>query len=444
MKIIIASDHVGFSLKQRIVEHFRLLDVDYLDAGPTEADKPVDYPDYAQMVARAVRYSEYDRGILVCGTGQGMAIAANRLPGIRAALCYNLPTANQSRTNNNANVLCLGNDELTPDEALKIVDAWLTAEFQGGVHASRLAKVDLDLSSMQRESLTRIQGNSAASFKVSFAISPKITSFSPLLFAGRLNDGLRFAAESGFDAVEVSLCSASEIQPKILATALADYGLSLSAIATGRMCLEDGLCLSNPSASVRSQVKERLLSLIELAAVSKAAVIIGGVRGRLSGGEAEKAEQRASAVVSIRQCAILAHDLGIHLLLEPINRYETNFINSAEEAIKFIEEIGHPAVRLLLDTFHMNIEEIDPCATVRKTGSRLGYMHVADNNRLAPGQGHIDFPALIQALSEIGYHGYLSAEILPSPDDATALSQTAHYLHPIMSNKKVHPTNERS
>jgi sugar phosphate isomerase/epimerase len=206
------------------------------------------------------------------------------------------------------------------------------------------------------------------------------------------------------------------------------------------MCLEEGLCLCNPSAQVRSQVKERLFSLIELAAASSAPLIIGGVRGSLSGGEAEKAEQRASALVILRECAARAGDLDTQLFIEPINRYETNFVNSADEAMNLIDEIGHPAVRLLLDTFHMNIEEADPLATIRKAGSGLGYVHLADNNRRAPGQGHIDFPALIQALTEIGYEGYLSAEILPSPDDATAASQTARYLQPIMGNRKVQLT----
>jgi len=432
LKIIVAADHFGFPLKQQIIEHLKLLDVQYTDAGPTDVENPVDYPDYAQVVARAVRSSEYDRGILVCGTGQGMAIAANRFPGIRAALCYNLKMANQSRAHNNANVLCLGSQELVPEDALDIVDQWLEAEFEGGRHADRLSKVDSVDSSRHREIISRKQGSPDALFKISVAISPGITSFSPLLFAGRLNDGLRAASEDGFDAVEISLCSASEIEPEILAAALSDYDLSVSAIATGRMCLEDGLCLGNPSPAVLAQVKERLFSLIELAAGLKAAVIIGGVRGRLTGSQTEQKAQRFKAVETLRECAGLASNLGVTLLIEPINRYETNFVSNARDGLALIEEINSPSAKLLLDTFHMNIEEADMFAAVLSAGPRLGYIHLADNNRLAPGQGSINFARLLRVLRSIGYSGYLSAEILPVPDDVAAIRQVSTHLGSIL------------
>jgi len=435
LRIIIASDHIGFPLKQRIVEHLRFSGIQYLDAGPNEADNPVDFPDYAQLVARAVRCSDYDRGILVCGTGQGMAIAANRFPGIRAALCHNLSTATQSRSNNNANVLCLGNDELTPEDALKIVDIWLKTKFEGGRNAVRLSKVELYFSSMHRDYISQKQANPAMPFKTSFATSPKTSSFSPLLFAGRLNDALRFASETGFDAIEISLCTASDIQPKIFTTALSDYGLSVSAIATGRICLEDGLCLSNPNAKVLSQIKDRLLSIVELAAALKAAVIIGGVRGKLTGSEAEQNVQRSKAVSVLQECADLASNKGVTMLIEPINRYETNFINSLKDALSLMEDINSPSVKLLLDTFHMNIEEADMFTSILTAGPKLGYIHIADNNRLAPGQGHINFPAIIHTLTEIGYAGFLSAEILPLPDDITALEQTSRYLNSVLINR---------
>jgi sugar phosphate isomerase/epimerase len=384
------------------------------------------------LVARAVRSSDYDRGILVCGTGQGMAIAANRFPGIRAALCYNLAMANQSRAHNNSNVLCLGSEELVPDDALKIVDHWLKADFKGGRHASRLSKVELDYFSGRSELISRKQGNPDAPLKFSYAISPKTTSFSPLLFAGRLNDGLRVAAECGFDAVEISLSSAGEIEPKILAATLSDFGLSVSAIATGRMCLEEGLCLSNPSTVVLSQVKERLFLLIELAASLKAAVIIGGVRGRLTGSATEQKEQRLKALSILVECANLASNYGVTMLIEPINRYETNFVNSVQDALALMEDINSPSVKLLVDTFHMNIEESDMFASILRAGPRLGYVHIADNNRLAPGQGSINFARLFRIIRSMGYSGYLSAEILPLPDDEAAIQQVSSYLKGIL------------
>ena len=111
------------------------------------------------------------------------------------------------------------------------------------------------------------------------------------------------------------------------------------------------------------------------------------------------------------------------MLIEPINRYETNFINNAQQALELIDEINRPAVKLLVDTFHMNIEEVDLCETITKMNGALGYVHFADNNRLAPGKGHIDFPAIFKALINSNYHGFISAEILPMPDDLSAIKK---------------------
>jgi len=269
--------------------------------------------------------------------------------------------------------------------------------------------------------------------RISMAMSPHPSTFAPLVFAGNLEEGMKALAEAGFSGVEISLCSVDDLDADWLADRLSEFDLKLSAVASGRVCLEESLCLCDPHPAIREMALERLTSILKLAARFKAPVIIGGIRGKLIGEDTEKAEQRENTVKSLRRCAVIAADLGTHLLLEPINRYETNFINNAQDGLRLIEDIGHPGVKLLLDTFHMNIEEADPCATIRKVGSRLGYMHFADNNRLAPGQGHIDFPALLRALAEIGYSGFISAEILPIPDDATALKQTGQYLHSLIS-----------
>jgi 5-keto-L-gluconate epimerase len=269
--------------------------------------------------------------------------------------------------------------------------------------------------------------------QISMAMSPHPSVFAPLVYAGRLKEGIQLLNKAGFNGVEISLRHASDLDPDWLATMLEEAGLQVSAFASGRMCLEETLCLSEPTPAIRKKVLEDLSAIIRMAAQFAAPVIIGGVRGKLTGNSLQKAEQRACAMATLSECAQLAGSLGTWLLIEPINRYEINFINSAQEGLDLIDELGQPAVKMLLDTFHMNIEEVDMCATIRNVGDRLGYMHFADNNRLAPGQGHIDFPALLRTLSEIGYHGFISAEILPFPDDSTALSQTGMYLHALLN-----------
>lgn len=139
-KIAVGADHGGYELKTIIVEHLRQGGYEVQDFG-THSPDSVDYPDYAYQVARAVAAGDCDLGILVCGTGIGMSIAANKIIGVRAAVCGDTYSARMSRLHNNANVLCLGGRVLGPGLALDIVDVWLSTEFEGGRHARRVEKI---------------------------------------------------------------------------------------------------------------------------------------------------------------------------------------------------------------------------------------------------------------------------------------------------------------
>jgi ribose 5-phosphate isomerase B len=141
MHIAIASDHGGYRLKGQIVKLVEKLGHSCHDLGPPNADA-VDYPDYAQKAAKAVAEGVYDRGILICGTGQGMAMSANKLKGIRAAVCCDTYTARMSREHNDANVLCLGERVVGPGLAADIVRIWLESQFSAEErHHRRIAKV---------------------------------------------------------------------------------------------------------------------------------------------------------------------------------------------------------------------------------------------------------------------------------------------------------------
>jgi ribose 5-phosphate isomerase B len=137
VKISLGSDHGGFDLKQEVAEFLRQQGHDVVDAG-CDSLQSVDYPDFAGTVCGLVRSGECERGILICGTGIGMSIAANRYREIRAALCHEGFTARMSREHNNANVLCLGARVIGPALALDIVGQWLATEFAVGRHQRRL------------------------------------------------------------------------------------------------------------------------------------------------------------------------------------------------------------------------------------------------------------------------------------------------------------------
>ena len=138
--IALGSDHAGVQLKATIAEQLRSKGIDVKDYG-TYDESSCDYPDYAQKVGEAVVSGEAERGILICGTGVGISIAANKVPGVRAALCGDTFTARLSREHNNSNVLCLGARVVGAGLAGDIVEAWLDGQFEGGRHQRRLDKI---------------------------------------------------------------------------------------------------------------------------------------------------------------------------------------------------------------------------------------------------------------------------------------------------------------
>ena len=142
MKIAIGSDHAGFQLKQKLIGYLKNNGIDYRDFG-TDSTASCDYPDYAFPVARAVAAGEYERGVLICGSGVGVTITANRVRGIRAVNVNNLYTARQSRQHGDANVLCLAGQRLPAAKAVKILAVWLKTPFSGEErHLRRIRKID--------------------------------------------------------------------------------------------------------------------------------------------------------------------------------------------------------------------------------------------------------------------------------------------------------------
>jgi ribose 5-phosphate isomerase B len=140
MRVSIGSDHRGFHVKAKLVDLLRKLGHDVSDLGAHDAQS-VDYPDIAAAVSGRVSRGEADRGILICGTGIGMAIAANKFPGVRAATCHDEVTAEMSRRHNDVNVLCLSGDMLGERRMDRMVSLWLDTQFEGGRHARRVAKI---------------------------------------------------------------------------------------------------------------------------------------------------------------------------------------------------------------------------------------------------------------------------------------------------------------
>jgi len=136
LKIALGADHAGYKLKEQVKKYLENENIPFSDLGTFKIES-TDYPEYAYKVANAIAHDEYDRGILICGTGIGMSITANKMKGIRAALANTIDDAKMSRLHNDANILCLGARKLEHNEALKIVNIWINTSFEGGRHQKR-------------------------------------------------------------------------------------------------------------------------------------------------------------------------------------------------------------------------------------------------------------------------------------------------------------------
>ncbi len=141
MKIAIASDHAGIDFKALLGEYLVSMGHELVDLGP-QTRESVDYPDFGKKVARGVAAGDYERGVLVCGTGQGMAMTANKVPGVRAAVVQDVFSARMAMLHNDARVLCLGERVVGPGLAKTLVEAWLESSFEGGRHARRVGKIE--------------------------------------------------------------------------------------------------------------------------------------------------------------------------------------------------------------------------------------------------------------------------------------------------------------
>jgi 5-keto-L-gluconate epimerase len=265
--------------------------------------------------------------------------------------------------------------------------------------------------------------------KLSIAVSTPDAKFSALALKGSFEENFRLVKASGFDGVELHVKNPKDVDAAAIASMLASNGLDVSAIGTGRAFGEEGLCFSSPDVSVRRAAIGRILDQIDFGARFGALVIIGLILGK----NPVTPESERWSVESLGECARHASEKGVILALEPINRYETSFIISVEDCLNFIDRVGENCVRILLDTFHMNIEEASMENSIRRASGRIAHVHVADSNRWHPGAGHIDFRSIVSTLRSVGYEGYLSAEIFPKPDPESAARNTVIALRKILT-----------
>lgn len=271
--------------------------------------------------------------------------------------------------------------------------------------------------------------------KIGLCVSPTKPESAPLLYQGDILKGLESASKYGYDGVELSLLDSQELDQEWLIEKLRELNLEAFAIATAQTYSIDGYSLYSVHEEKRQEAIKRIRAHIDFASRLNAMVIIGGIRGKLTGPMGDWSAQREKGTQALASCVRSAEKKGVTLVLEPINRYETNLVNTVEEALEIVEEMGSRYLRLLLDTFHLNIEESSIVGSMLMAGSHLEYVHFADNNRLAPGWGQIDFTQVLSGLKEIGYQGPISVEVLPKPDDDRASEQAIQHIRSLLGTE---------
>jgi sugar phosphate isomerase/epimerase len=235
------------------------------------------------------------------------------------------------------------------------------------------------------------------------------------------------AAARGYDGVELALRDPAYLDSQKICSWLDKYGLHLSALSTGAVFGEDGLGLIGMPPGIAEAAEVRLKAIIDFAAKFDGGIPIGIGRARGRWVDSGPASWDA-AVAAFRRLADYALPKGVRVGLEPANHHEINYIFTAREGLDWVEKVDRPNFGLVLDTYHLNIEEQNIYASLRQAYHHCWDVHIADNNRRWPGNAHIDFASIVATLEDVGYTGYLSVEAAPWPDPDTAGQETIHYM----------------
>jgi sugar phosphate isomerase/epimerase len=263
--------------------------------------------------------------------------------------------------------------------------------------------------------------------KLSMVLSTHAARFQAVAYKGDFEQNVAKIGSYGYDGVEPAVRDPGLVDQDGLVATVSRQGLEIPAIGTGQAWGEEHLSFTDPDPGVRQQAVNRIASHVPLARKAGAVIIIGLVRGVVQEGVSER-QAREWMFSSFKSCVETAAKEGVRIAFEPLNRYETPLLNTAKEGLELIDRVGADNLGLLLDTFHMNIEEPSIEESIRACGDRIFHFHVADSNRWYPGAGHLDFGKILDALFSTGYSGFVSGEFMAMPDADTAAQKAIHHL----------------
>jgi sugar phosphate isomerase/epimerase len=270
--------------------------------------------------------------------------------------------------------------------------------------------------------------------KLSIAIAAADAPANAFVVFRGIEESIARAAELGFHGVELAIRGIHDVNIPRLEHCLAEHRMEVAALSTGLVYAADGISLLGTPEKAQAVFRD----LIDLAAGFGRQVNIGRSRGFKEDRTFIEAAKTFKDIIA--PIGEYAAGKGVRLLVEPVNRYEIDWINNLDEGAALLDILKMDNVLLMPDLFHMNIEDAGIPEKLIEYGRYIGYVHFADSNRLAPGDGHLDFKAVFRALKHIHYEGWASVEILPKPEPDTAARKAAAYLLPLLEeyNRTAH------
>jgi sugar phosphate isomerase/epimerase len=248
-------------------------------------------------------------------------------------------------------------------------------------------------------------------------------------YSGNLAESLAKVAKLGYDGVELMLRDPQKLDGQAIRRQLDENRLEMVGLCTGHVFGEDGLGLVGPDPDICDQAMSRLKSFVDFAATHFGdGTLVNLGRSRGPGYPDDPVHTLDQMEDAFRVLAGYASLHGIKLVLEPINVHQVNHIHTSQEGLEMVRRVDHPNFGLMLDVYHMNIEDVNIYDSFREAGDICWFVHFCDNNRKWPGSAHLDFERMVQVLNEIGYVGYVSLEILPWPDPDTAARSSVEFL----------------
>ncbi len=259
------------------------------------------------------------------------------------------------------------------------------------------------------------------------AVSPAVTAYQ-----GTIEKSFSDLSRLGYDGVELMTVSPNLLDWKHIKKTASDNGLSIALVCTGEVYAQKKLSFTSPDKRIRTEAILEVKHLMEFAGYLGAKVNIGRVRGQYTVG-IERERTYDWAVQAFRSISAYGDDVGVDIAVEPVCMMQTNFLNTVAECAQMVDDVGCRRFRLMMDIFHMNIEERNVEETIRKYASYNIHVHLSDNNRRYPGNSRIDFHKLLSLFHEVGYNDAFCTEIYQEPNQEVAALRSIEYLKPILN-----------